>query len=51
MHSVKSVTMAALLQAGGEIVEAACVIEMPDLHGRSKLGDVPLYTQIDKEGD
>ena len=26
------------------------VIEMPDLKGRRKLGDVPLYAQVQKEG-
>lgn len=39
------------LQAEAEVVEAACIIEMPDLKGRSKLGDVALYCQIEKEGD
>ena len=39
-----------LLQAGGKVVEAACIIEMPDLKGREKLGGIPLYAQIEKEG-
>ena len=40
-----------VMQVGAEVVEAACVIEMPDLKGRAKLGDVKLYAQIEKEGD
>ncbi len=38
-------------QVGAEVVECACVVEMPDLGGRKKLGDVPLYAQVQKEGD
>ena len=37
-------------QVGAEIVEAACVIEMPDLKGREKLGATPLYAQVEKPG-
>lgn len=36
--------------AGGEVVEAACVIELPDLKGKAKLGGVPLYILVEKEG-
>jgi adenine/guanine phosphoribosyltransferase-like PRPP-binding protein len=36
---------------GAEVAECACVIEMPDLGGRAKLGGVPLYVQVLKEGD
>ena len=38
-------------QVNAEVVECAVVIEMPDLKGRRKLGDVPLYAQVQKEGD
>jgi len=38
-------------QVGAEVVECACVVEMPDLGGRKKLGGVPLYAQVQKEGD
>jgi len=34
-------------RVGAEIIEVACVIELPVLGGRAKLGDVPLYTLID----
>lgn len=37
-------------QVGAEIVEAACVIEMPDLKGKEKLGDTLLYAQVEKAG-
>jgi Phosphoribosyl transferase domain len=33
-----------------EIVECACVIELPDLKGRDKLEGQPLYVLIEKEG-
>jgi adenine/guanine phosphoribosyltransferase-like PRPP-binding protein len=39
------------LQVKAEIVECACVIELPDLHGKAKLGGLPLYVQVQKEGD
>ena len=38
-------------QVSAEVVECAVVIEMPDLKGRRKLGDVPLYALVQKEGD
>ena len=41
----------ACLQVSAEVVECAVVIEMPDLKGRGKLGGVPLYAQVQKEGD
>eukprot|EP00887_Chlorella_sp_A99_P005113 scaffold25.g5113.t1 len=38
-------------KAGGEVIEAACVIELPELKGRSKLPDsLPLYVLVEKEG-
>ena len=36
--------------AGGEVVEAACVIELPELKGREKLGGLPLHVLVEKEG-
>lgn len=36
-------------QVGGVIVECAAIIELPDLKGRAKLGDTPLYVQVQKE--
>mmetsp|Transcript_16052 Transcript_16052/g.28549 ORF Transcript_16052/g.28549 Transcript_16052/m.28549 type:complete len:180 (-) Transcript_16052:381-920(-) len=33
-----------------KVVEAACVIELPELKGRGKLGDTPLFILIEKEG-
>jgi hypothetical protein len=38
-------------KVGGVVVEAAAVIELPDLKGRQKLGDLPLFTLIDVEGE
>ena len=49
-------TMAAgiklMKQVDANIVEAACVIEMPDLKGRDKLdvSKVPLFVLVEKEG-
>jgi adenine phosphoribosyltransferase len=37
-------------KVGAEIVECACVIELPDLKGRSKLGSHKLFILIEKEG-
>jgi adenine phosphoribosyltransferase len=34
-----------------EVVEAACIIELPALHGRAKLEGVPLFVLIEKEGE
>ena len=35
-----------------QVVEGACVIELPDLKGRDKIGDkFPLFTLIDVEGE
>ena len=39
------------LQVGATVVECAVVIEMPDLKGKAKLGGLPLYAQVQKEGD
>lgn len=38
-------------KAGGEVVEAACVIELPALNGRAKIGDLPLHVLIEMEGE
>lgn len=32
------------------MVEAACVIELPELKGREKLQGVELYVLVEKEG-
>ncbi len=37
-------------KAGGEVVEAACVIELPFLKGRDKIPDTPLFVLVEKEG-
>ena len=36
---------------GAEVVEAACIVELPDLRGREKLGGHPVYTVIEFEGE
>lgn len=36
---------------GADIVEAVCIVELPDLKGREKLGDHPVYTVIEFEGE
>jgi adenine phosphoribosyltransferase len=38
-------------KVGGEVVEAACVIELPALKGREKIGDLPLFVLIEMEGE
>ena len=40
-----------LLQIDAEVVECAVVIELKDLNGKAKLGGLPLYVQVQKEGD
>ncbi len=37
-------------KVGGEVVETACVIELPELKGRDKLGNVPLFVLVEEEG-
>ncbi|KAH7352791.1 hypothetical protein KP509_19G064500 [Ceratopteris richardii] len=34
-------------RAGAEIVECACIIEIPELKGRERLGDKPLYILVE----
>jgi len=34
----------------GEVVEAACVIELPFLNGRAKITGTPLFVLVEKEG-
>ncbi|KAJ0960228.1 hypothetical protein J5N97_001940 [Dioscorea zingiberensis] len=34
-------------RAGAEVVECACVIELPELKGREKLSDKPLYILVE----
>lgn len=36
-------------KAGGEVVGCGCVIELPELNGRDKLGGVPLFVLVEKE--
>ncbi len=38
-------------QVKAEVVECACVIELKDLNGKAKLNGIPLYVQVQKEGD
>ncbi|KAJ3674345.1 hypothetical protein LUZ60_004961 [Juncus effusus] len=37
-------------RVGAEVVECACVIELPELKGRERLGDRPLFVLIEAEG-
>lgn len=37
-------------KVNAEIVECACIIELPDLKGREKLGDNKLFVLVEKEG-
>lgn len=37
-------------KAQAEVVEAACIVELPDLKGRDKMEGVPLFAMIQKEG-
>jgi len=37
-------------RVNAKVVEAACVIELPELKGREKLGGLPLFILIEKEG-
>ena len=36
-------------KAGGEVVGCGCVIELPELKGRDKLGGIPLFVMVEKE--
>ena len=38
------------LQVEAEVVECACVLELPELKGVEKLGGLPLYVQVQKAG-
>lgn len=33
-------------RAGAEVVECACVIELPELKGRDKLGNKPVFVLV-----
>lgn len=37
-------------KVGAIPVEAACVIELPELEGRSKLNGLPLFVLVEKAG-
>jgi adenine phosphoribosyltransferase len=38
-------------KVGADVVEAACVIELPALKGREKLEGLPLFVLIEMEGE
>jgi len=38
-------------QLGGEIVECAFIIELPDLHGRDKIAKYPVFSLVEFEGE
>jgi adenine phosphoribosyltransferase len=35
-------------KVGGEVLECACVIELPELNGRAKLDGTPLFVIVEK---
>lgn len=35
--------------AGACVVECGCIIELPELKGRERLGDIPLFVLVEKE--
>lgn len=52
---ITSVTCCAVVvhtteRCGGVVMEAACVIELPFLHGRTAIGGIPLFVLVEKEG-
>lgn len=51
LSTINAVAGAELIRkVGAEAVEAACVIELPELEGRSKLGGLPLFVLVQKAG-
>jgi len=36
-------------KAGADVVGCGCVIELPELKGRDKLGEIPLFIMVEKE--
>ena len=36
---------------GGEIVECAFIVELPDLHGKEKIAQYPIFTLTEFEGE
>ena len=38
-------------QLGGDIIECAFIIELPDLHGRDQIKQYPIFTLIEFEGE
>jgi len=36
---------------GGEIVECAFIVELPDLHGKEKIAEYPIFTLTEFEGE
>lgn len=46
-----TISLAAADKVKAVVVETACVIELPALNGRAKLGDTPLFVLIEMEGE
>ncbi len=38
-------------KVGGEVVEAACVVELPFLRGREKISGTSLFVLVEEEGE
>jgi len=36
-------------KAKAKVMGCACIIELPELEGRKKLGDIPLFVLVEKE--
>jgi hypothetical protein len=36
-------------KAGAEVTSCGCIIELPELNGRQKLGEIPLFVLCEKE--
>jgi adenine phosphoribosyltransferase len=36
-------------KADAEVIGCGCIVELPELKGREKLGDIPLYVLVEKE--
>lgn len=41
--------MELIKKAGATVIECGCIIELPELKGRDKLGDIPLFVLVEKE--
>jgi adenine phosphoribosyltransferase len=51
MHLLRCAALCPAEKVGADVVEAACVIELPALKGRDKLEGLPLYVLIEMEGE